>query len=94
MSPILAAAEMPVEVDHFGTLLKAQHDVEFARPAAERDGLFDMVGDAGPALISRNIDVDRQGALAEDRLVGASDRDEILQIEATGAALPPGRARR
>src|SRR3984893_6219222 len=74
-------AKALVEVDHLGALLKADDDVEIgALTAAERDRFLDVIGDAG--ALSRSVEDDAywKRLLAEDRLIGAGDRDEILEI--------------
>ena len=46
-----AAAEVFVEVDDFGALLKAEENVEVGTLAAvERDRFLDVIGDAGAFL--------------------------------------------
>src|SRR5436309_844310 len=76
------SAEVAVEVDDFGVLLKAEHDAEIAgSAAAERDRFLDMIGDAGALGVGGDRDADREGPLAEDRLVGAGHRDKILQVD-------------
>src|SRR5579883_713181 len=73
-----AAAEVPIEVDRLGALLEAEDQAEIGRLAAvERDRLLDMVGDAAALGILRNFDGDAEGLLADDRLVGADEADEI-----------------
>src|SRR5437764_5075309 len=78
---------MAVELDRFGALLKSQDDIDVAGPAAaERDGFLDMVADRGALGARRNIDMDREEPLAEDRLIGSGHRDKIPEVESTGAA--------
>jgi hypothetical protein len=77
---------MFIEVDDLGALLKAKQNVEVGRSAAaERDCVFDMVGDASALLIVSKSNMDRERLFAEDRLVGSGCRDEVLEID--GVAL-------
>src|SRR3984893_12444236 len=78
-------AKALVEVDHLGALLKADDDVEIrALAAAERDRFLDVIGDAG--ALSRSVEDDpyRKRLFAEDRLIGAGDGDEILEVHRIG----------
>src|SRR6266446_3598996 len=76
-----APAELLVEVDHFRALLKADDDVEIgALAAAERDRFLDVIGDAGALPRSVEDDAYRKRPLAEDRLIGAGDGNEILEV--------------
>src|SRR5438067_455545 len=76
-----AAAEVFVEVDDFGALLKAEQDVEVgAFAAVEGDGFLDVVGDAGAFLGALENDADREWPLADYRLVGSGDGDEIREV--------------
>src|SRR5437868_14532315 len=78
---------MAVELDRFGALLESQDDIDVAGPAAaERDGFLDMVADCGAFGAPRNIDMDREEPLAEDRLIGPGYRDKIPEVEGAGAA--------
>src|SRR5258708_31466433 len=78
----LPAAEMLVELDDLGTLLKPEYDAEFARgAAAERDDLLDMIGHPGSPRVRRDPDMNRERAFADYRLVAAGYRDEILQVD-------------
>src|SRR5436189_262590 len=78
---------MTIELDRFGPLLESQDDIDVAGPAAaERDGFLDMVADGGALGAPRNIDMDREEPLAEDRLIGPGHRDEIPEVESAGAA--------
>src|SRR6267378_2334643 len=80
-----ASAELLVEVDHFGTLLEADEDVEIgALAAAEGDRFLDVIGDAGAFLRRVEDDAYRKRLLAEDRLIGAGDGDEILEVRRIG----------
>src|SRR3954453_14877770 len=78
---------MTIELYRFGPLLESQDDIDVAGPAAaERDGFLDMVADGGALGAPRNIDMDREEPLAEDRLIGPGHRDEIPEVESAGAA--------
>src|SRR5690348_8945900 len=72
---------MLVEVDDFGVLLKTQQDIEI-RPFApvERDGLLDVIGDAGAFLGAVENDADRERPFADYRLIGSGDSDEVWKI--------------
>src|SRR6266851_5216785 len=76
---------MFVEVDHLRALLEADNDAEIgALAAAERDRLLDVIGDARTLLRRVKDDAYRERPLAEDRLIGAGDGDEILEIHRIG----------
>src|SRR5438270_4077926 len=78
---------MTIELYRFGPLLESQDDIDVARPAAaERNGFLDMVANGGALGAPRNIDMDREEPLAEDRLIGPGHRDEIPEVEGAGAA--------
>src|SRR5947207_15183820 len=78
---------MTIELDRFGPLLESQDDINVAGPAAaERDRFLDMSADRGAFGAPRNIDMDREEPLAEDRLIGPGHRDEIPEVEGAGAA--------
>src|SRR6266478_2041967 len=78
-------AELLVEVDHLGALLKADDDVEIgALVAAEGDRFLDVIGDAGALSRSVEDDAYRKRLLAEDRLIGAGDGDKILEVYRIG----------
>src|SRR5947209_814430 len=78
---------MAIELDRFGPLLKSQDEIDVAGPAAaERDGFLDMVADCGALGAPRNIDMDREEPLAEDRLIGPGHRDKIPEVEGAGGA--------
>src|ERR1700681_180355 len=69
IAPRSAAAEMLVEVDDLGALLKSDEDVEIGPfSALERDRLLDVVADAGAFLGALESDADRKLLLAEDCL--------------------------
>src|SRR6266536_2746545 len=79
------SAEFFVEVDDLRALLKADDDVEAgALAAAERDRFLDVIGDAGTPPRSVEDDPYRKRPLAEDRLIGAGDGDEILEVRRIG----------
>src|SRR5947208_14480689 len=72
---------MFVEVDDFGALLKAEESVEVgALAAVERDRFLDVIGDAGAFLGALENDADREWPLADYRLIGSRDGDEIWKI--------------
>src|SRR5690348_16320907 len=72
---------MLVKVDDLGVLLKPEHDIEVGRLATvERDGFLDVVGDAGTLLGTLENDAHREGTLADYRLIGAGDGDEIREL--------------
>src|SRR5436190_599491 len=75
------AAEMLVKVHDLGALLKAEQDVEVGAPAAaERNGLLDMVRNTGASLGALEKDAHREWPLADYRLIGSGDSDEIGKI--------------
>src|SRR5438067_9458863 len=77
-----APAKAPVELDDLGGLLKADGDIEIARgPATERDRLLDVLGDPGALRPGRDRNLNRERALAHDRLVRAGHRDEVLESD-------------
>src|SRR5438874_2582946 len=78
---------MAIELDRFGPLLKSQDDIDVAGPAAaERDGFLDMVADGGALGARRNIDMDREEPLPEDRLIGPGPRASLRAIRAASRA--------
>jgi hypothetical protein len=77
-----ATAKMLVEVDDLGGLLEAEIDGEIGSFAAiERDRFLDMVGDAGALLRRVEDDAHRERLLAENRLIAAGHRHEIIEID-------------
>jgi hypothetical protein len=90
MTAGLPAAETLVEIDHLRALLEPDEDAEIrGLAAAERDRLLDVIGDAGALLRRVKRDPYRERLLAEDRLIGAGHRHEILKVHGIGL---PGRA--
>src|SRR5438874_13718456 len=78
-------AELLVEVDDLRALLKADDDVEIgALATAERDRLLDVIGDAGASARSVESNPDRKRALAENRLIGPGDGNEVLEVDRIG----------
>src|SRR5215468_3991362 len=76
-----ATAEVLVEVDHLRALLEADNDAEIGPiVAAERDRLLDVVRDAGALLRRIEDNAYRKRPFAQDRLIGAGDGDEILEV--------------
>src|SRR6266851_7773176 len=76
---------MFIEVDHLRALLEADNDAEIgALAAAERDRLLDVIGDARTLLRRVKDDAYRKRPFAEDRLIGAGDGYEILEVDRIG----------
>ena len=76
-----AAAEVFVEVDDLGGLLKAEQNVEVgAFAAVEWDRFLDVVGDTGAFLGALENNTDRERPLTDDRLIGSGYRDEIREV--------------
>src|SRR6202011_4695811 len=76
-----AAAEVFIEVDDLGGLLKAEQNVEVgAFAAVEWDRFLDVVGDTGAFLSALENNADRERPLTDDRLIGSGYRDEIREV--------------
>src|SRR5215472_906274 len=80
-TPALAAAKTLVEIDDLGALLKPEIEGQIGSlAAAERYRLLDVVGDAGALPRRVEDDAYRELPFAEDRLIGAGCRHEILEV--------------
>lgn len=80
--PVLAAAEVLIKLDRLRAFLETKGKIEVReRSTAGRKGDLDVIADAAALGLVGHRDMHRKRLLAENRLVGASQRNEVVEVD-------------